>query len=66
MFIIKNLDNNLYIAINRNSGGYPYDVEIRSAHIFTKKEDAKDYADVIKQNWVLEELEFVTTETSWE
>jgi hypothetical protein len=70
LYVIKNLKpeklryklsyGDQYIAIDRDSGGYPYFTELHRAHVFSDLESAKDYMRVFKgsctynsDNWVI-------------
>jgi len=65
IYVIKNNETGKFIAVDQPSGGYPYDVDIEYAHIFTKPE-AQRYWGVMKADWSLHELTMTTTETPWE
>ena len=38
IYVIKNNETGKYIAIDRPSGGYPYDVDLEYAYTFYNKE----------------------------
>jgi len=47
MFICKFIKNNKYVAIDRSSGGYPYEVSHWSAaKFFFTKEEADHYSSI--------------------
>lgn len=66
IYVIKNNETGKYIAIDRASGGYPYDVGIEHAHTFNNKEEPRQYMETMKADWSLHELVMTTTETTWE
>lgn len=57
-FVIKNTETNMYIAEDRNSGGYPYEVKIVAwATIYSTFETATHYKKIFKNpNWKICEL----------
>ena len=66
IYVIKNNETGKYIAIDRPSGGYPYDVSIEYAQTFYNKEEPRKYMETMKADWSLHELVMITTETPWE
>jgi hypothetical protein len=65
MYVIKNNDTDKWIGVDYNSGGYPYDTEIQRAKIFSTKESALNYRNIMKLNWSLFQLELNSIPVSW-
>lgn len=58
MYVIKDTTTEgIYIALDYGSGGYPYDVSLRYAHIWDDREEALKYMEMFKgKPWIVKEL----------
>ncbi len=58
-YVIKNLDNNRFVSIDNQNGGYPRYVEIHNAKIFDSYSLAERYKTLFPmENWEIVELYF--------
>jgi hypothetical protein len=64
-YVIKNNKTGYFVAVDTSSGGYPYDVTISDAKIFTR-DFAKSYRNLFPdEDWSLHALEVKTNPVSW-
>ena len=66
MYVIKNNETGKWIAVDKASGGHPYDTDIQRAEIFYSKKRAQDYRNVMKADWSLYRLEMHGIPERWE
>lgn len=66
-YVIKNNSTGEFIAIDNNSGGYPYDTSLHQAKIWFSKEDAFRYKNMsCNEDWSLHTIKFSTEPCSWQ
>jgi len=62
IYIILDKNSNKYIALDRDSGGYPYQTEIHLAKFWANLVAAEEYLKLFpRENWEILQILFVTT-----
>lgn len=57
MYVIKNNKTEKYIAIDKTSGGYPYDTGIEYSEVFKEIKEAEIYKNIFSSyDWSIHKL----------